>query len=230
MVAAAEAFRPSGRVSSGMQLSMKKATSGFEEEIGALPPVGFWDPLGLAADGDKAVFDRRRASELKHGRIAMLAVVGYLVQDVYRLPGAIDLDGTTFDSIPNGVAAIGAVSSLGWLQIVGSIGYWELIGWEDKKGEEVGDFGFYIGAGPQGAQLRDYRTKEVQNGRLAMLAIMEVSLKSVLFSLVLFSPPPANLADPLPPSPLSPPSAAHARRGQACRRGPLRPPPPVRFG
>ena len=178
MVAAAEAFRPSGRMATS-KLSMKKATSGFEEEIGALPPVGFWDPLGLAADGDKAVFDRRRASELKHGRIAMLAVVGYLVQDVYRLPGAIDLDGTTFDSIPNGVAAIGAVSSLGWLQIVGSIGYWELIGWEDKKGTEVGDFGFYLGKGPQGAQLKDYRTKEIQNGRLAMLAIMELMTHDV---------------------------------------------------
>lgn len=179
MVAAAEAFRPSGRMMSSSKLSMKKATSGFEEEIGALPPVGFWDPLGLAADGDKAVFDRRRASELKHGRIAMLAVVGYLVQDVYRLPGAIDLDGTTFDAIPNGVGAIGAISSLGWLQIVGSIGYWELIGWEDKKGEEVGDFGFYLGSGPQGAQLRDYRTKEIQNGRLAMLAIMELMTHDV---------------------------------------------------
>lgn len=178
MVAAAEAFRPSGRMMPSSKLSMK-ASSGFEEEIGALPPVGFWDPLGLAADGDKAVFDRRRASELKHGRIAMLAVVGYLVQDVYRLPGAIDLDGTTFDAIPNGVGAIGAISSFGWLQIVGSIGYWELIGWEDKKGEEVGDFGFYLGAGPQGDQLRDYRTKEIQNGRLAMLAIMELMTHDV---------------------------------------------------
>ena len=32
------------------------------------PPVGFWDPLGLSADGDVAVFKRRREVELKHGR------------------------------------------------------------------------------------------------------------------------------------------------------------------
>ncbi len=44
------------------------------------------------------------------------------------------LQGTTFASIPNGVAAIGAVSSFGWLQIVASVGYWELIVWEDRKG------------------------------------------------------------------------------------------------
>lgn len=52
----------------------------------------------------------------------MLAVVGYLVQESLRFPGTIDLDGTTFQSIPNGVAAIGAVPSLGWLQITASIG------------------------------------------------------------------------------------------------------------
>jgi hypothetical protein len=78
--------------------------------------------LGLSADGDQAVFDRRRAVELKHGRVAMLAVTGYLIQAVSRLPGNIDLDGTTFDSVPNGIAAIGAVPSFGWLQIILSIG------------------------------------------------------------------------------------------------------------
>lgn len=178
MIAAAEAFRPTGRMAASTKFSMK-SSSGFDEELGALPPVGFWDPLGLSADGDKAVFDRRRAAELKHGRVAMLAVTGYLVQSVARLPGAIDLDGTTFDSIPNGVDAIGAIPSLGWLQIVASIGYWELIGWEDKKGAEIGDFGFYLGSPPTGQQLADYRTKEIQNGRLAMLAIMELMTHDV---------------------------------------------------
>lgn len=124
LIASASAFVPTGRMAqSGMQMMAKKSspapTSAFDDEIGALPPVGFWDPLGLAADGNVEVFNRRRASELKHGRIAMLAVVGYLVQENYRLPGAIDLDGTTFDSIPNGVAAIGAVKSFGWLQVRG---------------------------------------------------------------------------------------------------------------
>jgi len=146
----------------------------FEDEIGALPPVGYWDPLGLAADGNVEVFNRRREVELKHGRVAMLAVTGYLVQSVCRLPGAIDLDGTTFDAIPNGLGAIGAVPSLGWLQIVGSIGYWELVGWEDRKRENIGDFDFFVGEEPTGEKLTELRTKEVQNGRLAMLAIMEL--------------------------------------------------------
>ena len=40
------------------------------------PPVGYWDPAGLAKDGDAEAFKRRRSVELKHGRIAMLATMG----------------------------------------------------------------------------------------------------------------------------------------------------------
>lgn len=59
----------------------------FESEIGAQPPIGFWDPLGLVADADQERFDRLRYVEIKHGRIAMLAVLGHITQQNYRLPG-----------------------------------------------------------------------------------------------------------------------------------------------
>ncbi|CAE7554019.1 FCPE, partial [Symbiodinium microadriaticum] len=39
-------------------------------ELGVQDPIGFWDPLGLSADKDQATFKRRRAVEIKHGRIA----------------------------------------------------------------------------------------------------------------------------------------------------------------
>lgn len=97
---------------------------------------------------------------------------------MYRFPGA--LDGTIpFSSITNGVGAIGEIPSLGWLQIVGSIGYWELIGWEDKRPAQsemgtIGDFGFYSFLPATEAQKKEYLTKELQNGRLAMLGIMEL--------------------------------------------------------
>jgi len=52
--------------------------------------LGFYDPLGLVADGDQAKFERLRYVELKHGRICMLAVAGYLAQEAgWRLPGNI---------------------------------------------------------------------------------------------------------------------------------------------
>ena len=45
----------------------------FENELGVQAPVGFWDPAGFAADGSTENFARRRQTELKHGRISMLA-------------------------------------------------------------------------------------------------------------------------------------------------------------
>ena len=41
-------------------------------------PVGFFDPAGFAADGNAETFARRRQTEIKHGRIAMLAAMGYI--------------------------------------------------------------------------------------------------------------------------------------------------------
>lgn len=130
--------------------------------------------LGLSKGLDEATYKQRKEAEIKHGRVAMLAVFGYISQSLFRIPGAIDLDGTTFDSIPNGVAAIGVVPSLGWLQIVASIGYWELVVLEDSKNPETpGDYGWkYFGTKLQGEEKVSTLTKEIQNGRLAMLGIM----------------------------------------------------------
>ena len=144
---------------------------GYENEAGVLPPTGFWDPLGLSKDITPEVFTQRREAELKHGRVAMLAVIGYLVQDVSRLPGSIDLDGTSFQSIPNGVDALAAIPAFGWFQIAASIGYWEFFGWKQVEGAPVGDFGFYNLKQPVAP---DARTKELQNGRLAMIGITEL--------------------------------------------------------
>lgn len=158
------------RSSSGLKMS-------FESEIGVLPPVGFFDPLGLSKDGNAETFARRRAVELKHGRVAMLAVTGYVVAEIARFPGAIDLDGTTFTSIPNGLAAITAIPAFGWFQIAASIGWWEIFGWKQVEGANPGDFGYgneFFGEPLSGDKLIEKQTKELQNGRLAMIAIMEL--------------------------------------------------------
>eukprot|EP00984_Skeletonema_dohrnii_P015582 scaffold6767_cov117-Skeletonema_dohrnii-CCMP3373.AAC.7 len=60
------------------QSSTTALNADLSKELGAQAPLGFFDPLGLVADGDKDNFDRLRWVELKHGRIAMLGVVGYL--------------------------------------------------------------------------------------------------------------------------------------------------------
>merc|ERR1712165_181004 len=59
----------------------------FENELGVQPPVGFWDPLGFCDDGDEFDFRRRRCVEIKHGRVSMLACIGYIVPEYFKWPG-----------------------------------------------------------------------------------------------------------------------------------------------
>merc|ERR1719247_3440095 len=46
---------------------------------GILDPVGFFDPLGFAEKADAQTLKRYREAELTHGRVSMLAVIGFLV-------------------------------------------------------------------------------------------------------------------------------------------------------
>ena len=106
----------------------------------------------------------------------MLAVVGLIAADVARFPGSIDLDGTTFNSIPNGVAALGAINPFGWFQIAASIGYWEIFGWKQAEASTVGDFGVPGNdwATYDESKKNELKLKELQNGRLAMIGAIEL--------------------------------------------------------
>ena len=53
----------------------------FESELGVPAPFGFRNPLGYTTDGDEEVFERRRASVARPGRISMLATKGYLTPE-----------------------------------------------------------------------------------------------------------------------------------------------------
>jgi Chlorophyll A-B binding protein len=137
LLAGAAAFAPVSQKASSSALSMA-----FENELGAQPPLGFYDPLGLVADGDQTKFNRLRYVELKHGRISMLAVAGYLyVESGGRLPGDIDYAGTKFTDIPNGFAALTTMPQSGVVQILLFIGFLEVaVMKETIKGEFPGDF------------------------------------------------------------------------------------------
>jgi hypothetical protein len=75
LVASAAAFAPTSTQKSG------SALNAFTPDTipGALPPVGFFDPLGFAEKADEATLKRYREAELTHGRVSMLAVIGFLV-------------------------------------------------------------------------------------------------------------------------------------------------------
>ena len=78
----------------------------FESEIGAQPPLGFWDPLGLLNDADEERFARLREVETKHGRISQLAILGHLVTTAgYRLPTSLT-PGYDLTNVKAGLAAL----------------------------------------------------------------------------------------------------------------------------
>ena len=144
----------------------------FEDELGVLGPVGFWDPLGLSNGITQEKFDQYRTAELKHGRVSQLAVVGYLAQDNFRISGYISpIDKLKFSDIDNGVSAITQVPALGWLQLIILVGFFESVVWKQIPDQPIGSFyGGYNGPEPDS----DMRNRELQHGRLAMLGIMEL--------------------------------------------------------
>ena len=136
LIASAAAFAPAKTAQTSTALNA------FESELGAQAPLGFFDPLGLVADGDQEKFDRLRYVEIKHGRICMLGVVGYLVNaaGIY-LPGDIDLSGTKFSDLGYGWDASFAVPVAGALQVLAFVGFLEIAVMKDITGGEfVGDF------------------------------------------------------------------------------------------
>ena len=136
LIAAASAFAPA------KQAATKTSLNSFENELGAQPPLGFFDPLGLVADGDQEKFDRLRYVEIKHGRICMLGVVGYLVNKAgIYLPGDIDYSGTKFSDLGSGWDASTSVPVAGALQVFAFVGFLELAVMKDITGGEFpGDF------------------------------------------------------------------------------------------
>merc|ERR1712110_312726 len=90
----------------------------FENELGVQPPFGYWDPLGYSADGDAEAYRRRRETELKHGRVSMIACIGYITPEYVRFPGALSpTSDISFSDVPNGLKAFSSVPALGWAQM-----------------------------------------------------------------------------------------------------------------
>ena len=51
----------------------------YSDQPGVVAPLGLFDPCNILNNADQERFDHLRSLELKHGRVSMLAVVGYLV-------------------------------------------------------------------------------------------------------------------------------------------------------
>lgn len=165
--------------------------AGFDPryEIGSMKHLGgYFDPLNFMrktnlriAGGeevetwqDEDRFRQFRTAELKHGRVAMLAALGLLVQPYVRFPDLKDAqnDWSALDS--------GAGGAFGVLFLCA--GWMELIFWKQDPANAVGDFSKLteelirpfppLGAPASDDDKRSLKEKELNNGRLAMSAVI----------------------------------------------------------
>lgn len=158
---------------------------------GAIPPFedGF-DPLNFAGEADLDTIKYYREAETQHGRAAMLAVVGLLVtEEPIEIHPLFEAGNKDIGPAIRHLDEVRAVSPFFFEVLAVIIGAAELNralrGWSAPSSETVsgvgtlksdyfpGDIGFDpLGLKPSGAEeFLEMSTKELQNGRLAMLGI-----------------------------------------------------------
>ena len=137
--------------------------------VGSSAPLGFFDPLGFSKGASPATLAKYRESELKHGRTAMLAVLGWLTQERFHP----FYDGKLSS---NPLKAFLEVPPLGFVQIIafGGLVEYALQSAAKQPGYKAGDYYGITGriADGQDASWVDFQTRELNNGRLAMFAIL----------------------------------------------------------
>ena len=147
---------------------------------GSSAPIKNFDPIGLANLGSEETFAWFRAAELKNGRAAMLATVGYLVQGAgIHFPGNLSHD-ISFESLSTlkPLEQWAAVPDAGKAQILATIFIAEMVTEAKKphytKGGDLPTIVFppIDFSGVNAETLKKKRTSELNNGRLAMIAIM----------------------------------------------------------
>ena len=163
-----------------LQAATSLAAVGLEGMAGSTKPLEKFDPLGLANVGSDATFAWFQASELKHSRCAMVAATGFLIQAAgIHFPGMLSKD-ISFESLSsmNPVDQWAAVPDAGKWQIIGTILVAEIAteaqGTHYMKGGDLPTMVIppidFSGVDP--ATLKKKRSSELNNGRLAMIAIM----------------------------------------------------------
>jgi hypothetical protein len=138
--------------------------------IGALDPIGFFDPAGFASRASPEELLRYREVEIMHGRFAQLAVIGILAVEKYAADGSFGDDflaptGTAlevFSEYPLWTGlTFGVIAVLETVRLL-----------ETEPGARANalilETGLYKNPGEE--KLADYALKELQNGRLAMMA------------------------------------------------------------
>ncbi|CAK0903697.1 unnamed protein product, partial [Prorocentrum cordatum] len=122
---------------------------------------------GSARWATREGFRSLRTAELKHGRVAMMAALGFVAQQCVKFPG--------FESVPEGVGAVTtAPGTHGFAALFLFAGAMELAAWTQGPKKEAGNFGDPLGLSNIFGYDEDMRNKELNNGRFAMFAAVGI--------------------------------------------------------
>merc|ERR1719420_1515087 len=175
---------------------------------GAIAPLGEFDPLGFTKDLPVQEIKRFREAEVTHGRVAMLAVLGYLVAEKFHplFGGAVTGPANTHLGQVQEIAPFFfafLATSIATAEFFRSVVGWEFPLEAIRKNQEVegktwlsklnddyypGDIGFDpLGLKPKDAsEFAEIQTKELQNGRLAMIAAIGMIVQEQITGQPLF--------------------------------------------
>jgi hypothetical protein len=162
---------------------------------GTLPgDVGF-DPVGFSNNpprpwligGSGRSLKWYREAEIVHGRVAMLAALGWVFPNIYHWPGNADVGVDAFANV-NPLEAVSQVPAAGLWQIAATVAFIELfrINRVIRGDKEPGDLGLGQGEGrwnPFGFKYTEEeyfekQLQEIKNGRLAMVGILGLLLQA----------------------------------------------------
>ncbi|KAJ1450806.1 chlorophyll a/b-binding protein domain-containing protein [Pelagophyceae sp. CCMP2097] len=178
---------------------------------GAIAPMGAFDPVGFSRNGVPLNDVRRyREAEVQHGRVAMVATVGYLVGEwASPVVWGGKISGPANDQLEQIPGPVLALLTLA----IGMAETWRARrGWVEPGPGDLfelratyypGDIGFDpLGLKPAGAEeFATMQSKELSHGRLAMIGIsgmvaQELINHKTLFETLAFYTNYANSQDP----------------------------------
>mmetsp|Transcript_44746 Transcript_44746/g.50170 ORF Transcript_44746/g.50170 Transcript_44746/m.50170 type:complete len:239 (-) Transcript_44746:91-807(-) len=153
--------------------------------------VGF-DPFGFAG-ADKANLTYMREAEIKHSRLAMLAVVGWPLAELWDKPladaaGLPTLLTSTGESPSLLNGGLSKVSVAYWVAVASLAGIIELESskMQEEKGKDYlpGDCNFdplnLLPTDKKGQ--KEMMTKEIKHGRIAMMAVLGFAIQEAVYN------------------------------------------------
>jgi len=168
---------------------------------GVCSPVGFFDPLQLTPTDQDEVRMYREA-ELAHGRVAMMAAVGFVVQENFH-PIFCDVTGPVFQQLDQIIATSNGELAASVLLI--AVFFSELnrtrVGWVDSERSNEswrtlrpsyrpGNVGFdpmKVSAKLDEKSFLAMQNKELNNGRLAMVGVAGMSAQELVTGAPIFA-------------------------------------------